>query len=361
MPNVLIVGFGTIGEPLTVLLTNHREDLGIADVIFYKHSPREMDRPDIAMAQKRGAKLSVAEEKLDEFKKIGINPDMTIEEARNEATIIVDCTPKRIGRANKEKYYDHLLTQGNLNTAIFQGSEDGAGKKYAFGINDDALIATGADRDRCIQVVSCNTHNLAVVSQLLAGDRLQDLVEADFTCIRRASDVSQTDKGPLSPKVDVHKDARFGTHHAKDARELYQTLNVSPKFFSSAMIVPTQMMHVVRFRVRVNGSITVNEIIDRCMANERIAITHKDMASHVFSVGRDHSNAHGRILNPAVVATPTLSVIKQDGTTDVTGFCFTPQDGNSLISSVAAICWSLHPDSYLDCLSPIKQYLFQEV
>ena len=37
--------------------------------------------------------------------------------------------------------------------------------------------------------------------------------------------------------------------------------------------------------------------------------------------------------------------ISEDGT-QITGYCFTPQDGNSLLSSVAATVWGLYPETY---------------
>jgi glyceraldehyde-3-phosphate dehydrogenase (NAD(P)) len=59
-----------------------------------------------------------------------------------------------------------------------------------------------------------------------------------------------------------------------------------------------------------------------------------------------------------VVSVPTLTV--RDGH-EITGFCFTPQDGNSLMSSVAATAWLLDPDAYEARLEFLKPYLFEEV
>jgi len=88
-----------------------------------------------------------------------------------------------------------------------------------------------------------------------------------------------------------------------------------------------------------------------------MALTYKNTANSVFSFGRDHGH-YGRILNVTVVVTPTLAV---RGGTEVVGYCFTPQDGNSLLSSVAATVWGLYPETYdkiVQCLAP---YFFQEV
>ncbi len=92
-------------------------------------------------------------------------------------------------------------------------------------------------------------------------------------------------------------------------------------------------------------------------ANTRIALTYKNSANSVFSFGRDHGY-YGRILNQTVV--PVDSVAVRDGH-EVVGFCFTPQDGNSLLSSIAATLWFLHPDGFEDRIDSIRRYLFSEV
>ena len=50
------------------------------------------------------------------------------------------------------------------------------------------------------------------------------LLSGDFTCIRRANDISQNGSFIASPQVGSHGDNIFGTHHAKDAHDLFDTL-----------------------------------------------------------------------------------------------------------------------------------------
>ena len=63
---------------------------------------------------------------------------------------------------------------------------------YARSINDSALVP---GVDRFLQVVSCNTHNLAAIVATLGLDEEapDNLLEGRFLCLRRASDISQTD------------------------------------------------------------------------------------------------------------------------------------------------------------------------
>jgi glyceraldehyde-3-phosphate dehydrogenase (NAD(P)) len=49
------------------------------------------------------------------------------------------------------------------------------------------------------------------------------------------------------------------------------------------------------------------------------------------------------------------------GDKEIIGTCFTPQDGNSLLSSLAATLWFLYPDSYEQKLEPVRPYFFREI
>ena len=46
---------------------------------------------------------------------------------------------------------------------------------------------------------------------------------------------------------------------------------------------------------------------------------------------------------------------------DVTGFCFTPQDGNPLLSTAAATVWFLDPDGYEKRVQCLRDFFFDEV
>jgi len=102
---------------------------------------------------------------------------------------------------------------------------------------------------------------------------------------------------------------------------------------------------------------TLDEVKERIATNPLVAVTYKDMASLVFSFGRDHGR-FGRILNQTVVVLPTLHV--RNGN-EVLGYCFTPQDGNSLLSSIAATQRFLTPDSFPDTIQTMGATLFKEV
>lgn len=349
---VHVVGTGTIGEPLIGILSTFREPFGIDEVTFHKRTPLLSDRSKVIVLGKKGAKLCVDKERWQSFKEMGMEPSYEAEEAIERANVVIDCTP--VGNENKDKYYNRYADNGR--GFIAQGSEFGFGKMYARGINDKAL---NREQDQFIQVVSCNTHNLAVLIDTIAlGPEKEDnLEEGRFVCMRRANDVSQEGDFIPAPEVGKHEDPRFGTHQGRDAHYLFKTLGLDLDIYSSALKLNTQYMHGIHFNLKLRRPLTTEEVIRRLKSNARIALTNKKSSAAVFSFGRDHG-LFGRILNQTVIVTQSLAL---KGDREVVGMCFTPQDGNSLLSSIAATLWFLYPDSYEEKIEPLKAYFFREI
>jgi glyceraldehyde-3-phosphate dehydrogenase (NAD(P)) len=350
---VHVVGTGTLGEPVISLLLNLQKNLSVDEITFHKNRPLLNDRMKIINLIQRGARLAVEAEKIADFEKLGVHPTYTRQEALAQANVVVDCTAEGLGLQHKRDWYEHMPQALGF---IAQGSEFGFGKMYAHGINDAALVP---GQDRFIQVVSCNTHNLAVLINTLAlhQEARNNLIEGRFLCLRRSTDISQEEEFIPAPEVGSHKDMKFGTHHAKDAWHLFQTLGLDLNLFSSAIKLNTQYMHSIWFNLRVRRAVTLDEVLEELRANPCVALTQKTMASTIFSFGRDHGY-FGRLLNQTVVSVPTLAV---RAGREITGFCFTPQDGNSLLSSIAATAWFLDPDDYEQRIQFMMPYLFDEV
>lgn len=350
---VHVIGTGTIGEPLIGLLCDFKEPLGVDEVTFHKNTPLTTDRSKVISLTGRGARLSTHEDKFDGFNNIGLKPEFSTEEAIERASVVIDCTPSGFGHENKAKYY----TKFSKDTLGFvaQGSEFGFGKPYARGINDTSLIK---GEDQFIQVVSCNTHNLSTIVDTMALSEGEDnLVDGKFLLIRRANDVSQSGKFIPAPEVGSHKDPDYGTHHARDAALLFKTKNLDLPLFSSAMKVNSQYMHILHFSLKLKRATTIQNLLSKLEENDRISVTDKINACEVFSFGRDHGH-FGRILNQTVISLPSLNI--RNGN-EITGFCFTPQDGNSLLSSVAISEWFMYPNSYEEKIQCLKPYFFDEV
>ena len=351
---VHVVGTGTIGEPLIGLLSDYKEQLGIGEVTFNKNSALRNDRSKVIDLMKRGARLAVHEDRVQSFKDLGMDPELEMEEAIARATVVIDCTPSGVGHQNKEMYYQKFSDK--VKGFMAQGSEDGFGVKYARGINDSVIKDDG---QQFVQIVSCNTHNISCITNTIAidGQGPDNLKEGRYVCVRRANDTSQSGNFIPAPTVGGHSNENFGSHHAKDAFELFSTLGYDLNIFSSAMKVNSQYMHVLWFALKTKEPISLNDVKNRLESNDLVSMTTKDMTSTVYSFGRDHGH-FGRILNQTVVVEQSLHVRNDH---EVVGFCFTPQDGNSILSSISAAERFLYPHSYEDKIQCLNELFFHEI
>ena len=348
--SVLVVGTGTIGEPLIGLLARLQDDLSIEDVYFYKRTPLVDEISKVRSLCKKGAKLIVKDlHTAEKFNVLGHKVSGLFTDILPEVDSVIDCTPS--GNVNKEEFY----SKTDRPLFIAQGSEKGFGVPYAYGINDEALEA---NKSSYIQVVSCNTHNIACLLKTL--DEVHPVIDGDFVCVRRANDISQDGSFIASPNVGGHSDTKFGTHHARDVHDLFGTVGKTHRIFSSAMKVNSQYMHTIRFSITVEGSLSGPDVIEIFRENKFIALTHKKSANKIFSFGRDHG-FYGRTYNQTVLPINSLCVRNRNETTIVTGFCFTPQDGNSLLSSTVAALHGIHGLKHRDYTPVLNKLLFSEI
>lgn len=377
---VHVVGTGTIGEPLIGLLLKFKKEWGIDEVTFHKNRALVHDRAKVRQLMKQGARLCTDTKTFSKFYAIGLEPVFNRLEAIHRADVVIDCTP--CGNKNKTAYYTTPDDKPRLFLA--QGSEKGFGTPYARGINEEALTQD----DKFVQIVSCNTHNIAVLLDTLRKS-FGPIIGSDFVCIRRSNDISQN--GGMSPSIDVsvHEDSKgggcglndshWGTHHAYDVSRLFKTIDVDMPAYSSALKINSQYMHCIRFRIDFDYNQawqTLEPIVKAFKENRRVSLTHETCANKIFSFGRDYGH-RGRILTQTVLSIPSLDVrgivwpdqLKgwhKDNKyfTRLVGFCFTPQDGNSLTSSVAATLWHLHGRNWSvvdEKMNVLRPYLFQEV
>ena len=62
--DVLVIDTGTIGEPLIGLLADHKDSLGLDNVIFFKRTPLSDERGKVESLIRKGAKLVSTSEAL---------------------------------------------------------------------------------------------------------------------------------------------------------------------------------------------------------------------------------------------------------------------------------------------------------
>ena len=123
------------------------------------------------------------------------------------------------------------------------------------------------------------------------------------------------------------------------------------------MKVNSQYMHTVWFNLKLKEPTTKKKVIDLLASNDRVSLTEHHSTNEVFSFGRDQG-LYGRILNQTVIVEDSINVRNDH---EVSGFCFTPQDGNSILSSIAATVRFLNPHSYQDKINSLGGFFFDRV
>ncbi len=346
---VHVVGTGTIGEPLIGLFNEFKDAWNVDEVTFHKRTPNALDRAKVNQLIAHGARLSADDDARDDFARLGHRVSYTAEEAIERATVVIDCTPA--GNENRGKYYDRSKGPKGF---LAQGSEFGFGKPYARGINDEVQ----SPDERFVQIVSCNTHNISVLLKTVAGvDGKLSLEAGRFVCMRRSNDVSDSKDFVASPEAGTHDDPEFGTHHARDAYHLFQTLGERLNLYSSVIKLNTQYMHTLWFDLELKHDTTAEEVKAAFRNNPRVAVTGRRSVNQIFSFGRDHGY-FGRIFSQTVIPLATLAV---PNPRRVVGFCYTPQDGNSLLSSVAATLRYLDVSKLEERIDVLRPYIFREI
>ena len=344
--NVLVVGTGTIGEPLIGLLAKHKESLGIDNVYFFKRTPLSDEKGKVEALIRKGSKLVATKDALSDFKSLGFEPeDVAI--AYDNCEVIIDCTPN--GNENWDKIYTKLDSKKRF---MAQGSEHGFGPFFAWGINNETL---NFENNKYL-IASCNTHNIASIVKSFSIEPDRELSEGRFVCLRRANDVSQNDSFSPSPTITKHDNQEFGTHHARDVYELFKQDGLELNLFSSAIKLPTQYMHTLWFNLAFKDSLELNTVLSELEKNDFLTSTEKLSSNKVFSFGRDHGY-HGRLLSHGIVAVDSLHVKNNN----LTGYCFTPQDGNALLSSVAASVNYFYEDTWKEKMEVFNKYIFKQI
>jgi glyceraldehyde-3-phosphate dehydrogenase (NAD(P)) len=315
---VLVVGAGNIGTTLANLLLAQRRALGLDEVLVQKvREPAPFDAPDLAELERRGARVvraTTPAAAADLFASVGY---------------VFDCRKDGAAVRDRHRYLD--LT--SVRAASAQGSEAGFGVPFVGGINPGAVVGA-----RLVQIASCNTHATATLLAALGGPDLAGLEEADLVCVRRCEDLGGRERLVGASVVSRHRDPDHGTHHAADAARVFATLGLAPAVTSSDVTTPSQLLHAVRFNVRLRAARPAAEIVAALTAHPRLATTAKFDSNRVFELGRRYG-FQGRLFAHAIVVANDLMI---DGRS-VKGWAFVPQEGNTLLSTLEAFLLQTRP------------------
>jgi hypothetical protein len=315
---VLVVGAGNIGTTLANLLLAHRRVLAIDEVLVQKvRAPAAFDVPDLTELERRGARV------------VRAATDAASRDLLDDVGYVFDCRKDGAALRDRERY----LALPALRGASAQGSETGFGVPFVAGVNPGA--ANGA---RLVQIASCNTHATATLLTALAGADLSRLEEADLVCVRRCEDLGGRERLVGASVVSRHRDPKHGTHHAADAARVFATLGLAPAVTSSDVTTPSQLMHAVRFHVRLREPRAAAAVAADLATHPHLATTAKFDSNRVFELGRRYG-FQGRLFAHAVVVANDLMIVGRD----IKGWAFVPQEGNTLLSTLEAFLLQTRP------------------
>ncbi len=247
MIKVGVVGYGTIGKRIADAV-RLQKDMELVGVTAHSYNYR------MEIAQKKRLKIFAADG-IEELKQNGIKPEGDINDLLGQVDVIVDCTPKKLGKENKEKYYLPKKVK-----AIFQGGEKHKTADVSFVAQCNYDEALNKDY---IRVVSCNTTGLC--RTLFPISKKYGIESVHATMIRRAADPWDIHHGPINAVVPV---LELPSHHGPDAQTVLHDVNI----FTTAMSVPTTLMHMHSLIVDLKKEATAEEILDLFRKTTRIRV-----------------------------------------------------------------------------------------
>ncbi|MBX3248286.1 MAG: hypothetical protein KF901_13990 [Myxococcales bacterium] len=304
---ILVRGLGNVGTTLANLCLAHRDLLGVDVVHVEKQLASPWLEADLAFLEARGAVVHRRERAPAPL---------------DEVDYVFDCRAAGMPRADRDLYEALPRLRG----VSAQGTELGFGVPYVLGVNDEAIAGA-----RFVHVASCNTHALSSLLRAFAGPHLDALVDADFVVARRAEDLGSHERLVSGTVVARHREVGVGTHHATDLRHVFATVGLRPAVTSSDVTTPSQLLHTVRFSLRLDPMPDADALEAAVTRATYLATTKKLDAARVFELGRRYG-AQGRLYAHAVVVSHDLLVTSDA----VRGWAFVPQEGNTLLSTLAS-------------------------
>ena len=252
MIKVAVNGYGTIGKRVADAVSC-QPDMEIIGVSKTKPGA------EAYVAKERGYPLYIADiSKKDAFIKAGIPVAGSVEEMIQKADIIVDATPGGIGEGNKplyEKYHKK---------AVWEGGEEHAVAGFSFNSSCNYGQALGRQFAR---VVSCNTTGLCRIIHLI--DSVFGVKKVRATIIRRGGDPGDIKRGPID--AIVLNPVTIPSHHGPDVQSVLPNINI----ITSAMIVPTTLMHMHSINMELKNPATREQILDLIKAHSRLGLITK--------------------------------------------------------------------------------------
>ncbi|MBQ9831657.1 MAG: type II glyceraldehyde-3-phosphate dehydrogenase [Methanocorpusculum sp.] len=252
MIKVAVNGYGTIGKRVADAVAA-QPDMEIIGVSKTKPGAEAF------VALERGYPLYIADiSKKEAFEKAGIPVAGSVEEMIAKADIVVDATPGGVGVSNKELYAKYQKK------AIWQGGEDHEVAGFSFNSSCNYAEALGRDTAR---VVSCNTTGLCRIINLI--DTAFGVKKVRATMVRRGGDPGDIKRGPID--AIALNPVTIPSHHGPDVQSVLPHI----KIVTSAMIVPTTLMHMHFLNMELEKETTKEEVIELIKSHSRLGLITK--------------------------------------------------------------------------------------
>lgn len=244
-----INGLGTIGRRIAraVILQDDMELVGAVKT-----------RPDYTAFQAAAAGIRLytpSQAEAEAFDKAGIKVEGTLEDLLGRVDVIVDSTPGGVGEKYKPVYEKAGVKQ------IYQGGEKARVAEASFSTLCNYRETLGRSS---LRVVSCNTTGLLrLICTLHSSIGVR---RAQAVLIRRAADPREVKKGPIN-SINLNPPTT-PSHHALDVKTVLPWLDIT----TSAVVVPTTLMHVHHVTLELERSASVGEVVETLSQAPRIML-----------------------------------------------------------------------------------------
>ena len=265
-------GYGTIGKRVADAIAMQK-DMKLVGVTAHSYSF------NTEVAKTKGYKIFSVDGDSD-LKLNGIKADGNMNNLIEDVDIMVDATPKKVGRENLEKYYK----PGNIK-AIFQGGEkhEITGTSFVAQCNYNEALNKNYAR-----IVSCNTTGLC--RTLHAVDKKYGVASVHATMVRRGADPGDIHHGPINAIVPV---LEMPSHHGPDVQTVLHNIEI----FTTALSVPSTLMHLHSITVDLKKKANVKDVIELFRNSTRIRVVrnaeHLRSTAEIMEFARDMGRLRG--------------------------------------------------------------------
>ncbi|HET9439846.1 MAG TPA: type II glyceraldehyde-3-phosphate dehydrogenase, partial [Longimicrobiales bacterium] len=250
---VAVNGFGVIGKRVAdaVALQDDMELIGVADVVSdYR----------IRVAIERGYPVyAAAAEAREKMEAAGVPVGGILEDLLKQVDVVVDCTPKKIGAQNRERYGAARVK------SIWQGGEKHEVAGYSFVAQVNYEGAVGRDSAR---VVSCNTTALSRISHALHRHGWVKRVRA--VLFRRGTDPWESHANGMINTVIP--ETRVPSHQGPDAQTVIPDLDIT----TLAAAGPYNLSHIHFAMIETTRPVSMAELRAALWDAPRIAFVRAD-------------------------------------------------------------------------------------